>query len=221
MGKPVHNVTTPATEDELSALLKELAALRPSEYARRRKGAARELGVPLSNLDYDVRCQRESNADLATIRKTIEEMRREEKKARRGEKKQSGTSLIQAACADGDIEAIRGFSGSLWGQLIRRDNSIRAGQTHVGGTALHRNFAYRMVLACHRQSVPLPQELVELLQLVLGQDRPPSRRERAFPARCDAVEYCRTHPDAGVREIARAVSVSASTVSRWIKDKKI
>ncbi len=51
MGKPVHNVTTPATADELSALLKELAALRPSQYARRRKGAARELGVPLDNLD--------------------------------------------------------------------------------------------------------------------------------------------------------------------------
>jgi len=59
------------------------------------------------------------------------------------------------------------------------------------------------------------------MQLLLKQDRPPQRSERRFVKRMDAINYLREHPGAGVREIAQAVGVAPSTVSRWKKQGKI
>ena len=83
------------------------------------------------------------------------------------------------------------------------------------------NFAYRMLRACGRNGLPPPPERVELMQLLLKQDRPPQRSERRFEKRMNAINYLREHPGAGVREIAQAVGVAPSTVSRWKKQGKI
>ena len=136
-------------------------------------------------------------------------------------------NFIRAACADGDKAAIEDFSTTLSGNLVNREKRIRQGDTHlvVRGEflpdSLIGNFAYRMLRACSRNGLPPPTELVDLMQLLLKQDRPPQRSERRFVKRMDAINYLREHPGAGVREIARAVGVAASTVSRWKKQGKI
>ena len=135
--------------------------------------------------------------------------------------------LIRAACADGDEAAIVEFCTTLSGNLVQRETLTRQGETHlvVRGEflpdSLIGNFAYRMLRACSRNGLPPPTELVDLMQLLLKQDRPPQRSERRFVKRMDAINYLREHPGAGVREIARAVGVAPSTVSRWKKQGKI
>ena len=101
--------------------------------------------------------------------------------------------LIRAACTDGEA-----LPDSLIG-----------------------NYAYRMLRACARNHVPPPNELADLMQLLLKQDRPPQRSERRYVKRMDALNYVREHPGAGVREIAQAVGVAPSTVSRWRKQNRI
>jgi len=135
--------------------------------------------------------------------------------------------LIRAACADGDEGAIVEFCTTLSGNLVQRETLTRQGETHlvVRGEflpdSLIGNFAYRMLRACGRNGLPPPTELVDLMQLLLKQNRPPQRSERRFVKRMDAINYLREHPGAGVREIARAVGVAPSTVSRWKKQGKI
>ena len=136
-------------------------------------------------------------------------------------------NFIRAACADGDKAAIEDFSTTLSGNLVNREKRIRQGETHlvVRGEflpdSLIGNFAYRMLRACSRNGLPPPTELVDLMQLLLKQDRPPQRSERRYVKRMDAINYLREHPGAGVREIAQAVGVAPSTVSRWRKQNRI
>ena len=135
--------------------------------------------------------------------------------------------LIRAACTDGDARAIEEFSTTLSGNLVQRETRTRQGETQlvVRGEALPDsligNYAYRMLRACARNHVPPPNELADLMQLLLKQDRPPQRSERRYVKRMDALNYVREHPGAGVREIAQAVGVAPSTVSRWKKQGKI
>ena len=135
--------------------------------------------------------------------------------------------LIQAACSDGDARAIEEFSTTLSGNLVQRETRTRQGETQLVARSealpdsLIGNYAYRMLRACSRSRVPPPNELVELMQLLLKQDRPPQRSERRFVKRVDAIDYVRGHPGAGVREIAQAVGVAPSTVSRWRKQNRI
>ena len=136
-------------------------------------------------------------------------------------------NFIRAACADGDKAAIEDFSTTLSGNLVNREKRIRQGETHlvVRGEflpdSLIGNFAYRMLRACARNHVPPPNELTDLMQLLLKQDRPPQRSERRYVKRMEALNYVREHPGAGVREIAQAVGVAPSTVSRWRKQNRI
>jgi len=129
--------------------------------------------------------------------------------------------LITAACRNGEIDAIVELSGILSADLRYRRLKSERGDTQLVERGEHlpdsliSNFAYRMVQACHRESQAPPEELVELLQLVLGQDRPPAKSDRRYIQRLEAIQYVRQHPDAGVRQIAAAVGVSPSTVSRW------
>ena len=135
--------------------------------------------------------------------------------------------VIVAACTDGDESAIEELCATLSGNLVQRETRSKQGETHlvVRGESLPDsligNYAYRMLRACARSHVPPPTELVDLLQLLLKQDRPPQRSERRFVKRMDTIDYVREHPGAGVREIAQAVDVAPSTVSRWRKQGKI
>ena len=135
--------------------------------------------------------------------------------------------LIRAACTDGDPRAIEEFSTTLSGNLVQRETRTRQGETQlvVRGQALPDrligNYAYRMLRAGARNHVPPPNELADLMQLLLKQDRPPQRSERRYVKRMEALNYVREHPGAGVREIAQAVGVAPSTVSRWRKQNRI
>ena len=126
--------------------------------------------------------------------------------------------LIRAACADGHEGAIVEFCTTLSGNLVHRETLTRQGETHlvVRGEflpdSLIGSFAYRTLRACGQNGLPPPPELVELMQLLLKQDRPPQRSERRYVKRMDAINYLREHPGAGVREIAQAVGVAPSTV---------
>jgi len=135
--------------------------------------------------------------------------------------------LIRRACGDGDICAIIHFSNILSTHIRHREARIRKGAVHVVskgeflGDSIIGNFAYRMCKACHREGIAPPVELIELLQLVLKQDRKPSRSDRRYLQRLHAMEYIEQHPTAGVREIARTVGVAPSTVTRWKRDDKL
>ena len=89
--------------------------------------------------------------------------------------------LIQAACTDGDAHAIEEFCTALSGNLVQRETRTRQGETHlvVRGESLPDsligNYAYRMLRACARSRVPPPNELADLMQLLLKQDRPPPK----------------------------------------------
>ena len=137
------------------------------------------------------------------------------------------SDLIEAACSDGDKAAIEEICTTLIGNLLRRTARAREGETHLVmrgkflADRLIGNFAYRMLRACSRNNLPPPDELVELIQQLLKQDHPPQRSERRYAQRMDAKNLVRKNPGAGVREIAEAVGVAPSTVSRWKKDGKI
>ena len=66
-----------------------------------------------------------------------------------------------------------------------------------------------------------PQELSDLFQVLLRQDRPPSNSDRRYVQWLEAVRYLKDEPTAGVREIANKVGVSPSTVSRWRQNGKL
>jgi hypothetical protein len=136
-------------------------------------------------------------------------------------------NLIRAACADGDQGAIEEFSTTLSSNLAHREILTRQGETHLVARgkilpdSLISNFAYRMLRACGRKDLPPPAVLVDLMQRLLKQDRPPQRSERRYVQRMEAINHLKEFPGAGVRAIARAVGVRPSTVSRWKKQGKI
>jgi len=136
-------------------------------------------------------------------------------------------SLITAACRNGELGAIAELSGVLSNDLRHRHIKVQRGDTQLVGRGEHlpdsliANFAYRMVQACHRESLTPPKDLVELLQLVLRQDRPPANSQRRYVHRLEAIRYLREHPTAGVRDIALAVGVNPSTITRWKKAGKL
>ncbi len=136
-------------------------------------------------------------------------------------------ALVKLACGDGNIDAISELSLDLLSNVNRRRAQIKTGEMqlvsrgHALADSLINNFAYRMIKACCHQALAPPSELVELIQCQLNQDRAPSRSARRYVQRCEAIAFKADHPDAGVNEIARAVGVNPSTVSRWLQAEKI
>lgn len=136
-------------------------------------------------------------------------------------------SIIRAACSAGDLSAIKDLSTTLSSNLRHRRSRSDAGKTHLASTgkffsdSLLRHFTYRMLRSCQSNDLSPPLELIELLQLVLSQDRPPSKSDRKYIASLEAREFLKTNPDAGIREIAREVGVAPSTVTRWKRDSKL
>ncbi len=127
--------------------------------------------------------------------------------------------MIEAACRDGEADAINNLSNAILVALRKRQSDdwphpISHG--HIADSEAA-NFAYRMLQACERQQRPPSRTLVELFQVILKQDRPPHRRTLKYVQREEARRYVKSHPGAGVREIARVAGVSPSTVSRWGK----
>lgn len=78
-----------------------------------------------------------------------------------------------------------------------------------------------MLRACSKAEAPAPPELIDLYQHILRQDRPPSNSDRRYIQRLEAIQYLKEHPNAGIRELARAVQVSPSTVTRWKQNGKL
>ena len=122
--------------------------------------------------------------------------------------------LVHAACKGGEPKAIEELSHAIRAALKARTPGgvFRDGDIADSEAA---NFAYRMLRACERRAVAPPSALVDLFQVLLLQDRPPHRRTRRYVQREEARRYIEKNPKAGVREVARAVGVNASTVSRW------
>ena len=129
--------------------------------------------------------------------------------------------LINAACRDGEAGAVTELSVVLSNDIRHRKTKSQRGDSQLVARGEHlpesltSNFAYRMVQACHREGQALPKDLVELLQLILKQDRPPAKSDRRYIQRLEAIQFVRQNPKAGVRQIAAAVGVAPSTVSRW------
>ena len=78
--------------------------------------------------------------------------------------------------------------------------------------------AIAMVDACVFFDQPLPKALVELLRARLEGDRRSAAEPRKSAERRRAIHFLALNPEASLREAARAVSVHASTISRWLKD---
>ena len=129
--------------------------------------------------------------------------------------------LIRSACANGNKAAVEELSNILVNNIHLRDTRTKSGSTHLVmrgeflSDSLIGNFAYRMLRACNQTDLPPPKVLVDLMQLLLDQSRPPAKSERRYVQRLEAINYLKDNPKAGIREIARAVRVSPSTISRW------
>lgn len=129
--------------------------------------------------------------------------------------------LIRAACNHGNKAAVEELSDTLVNNIRLRDTRTKRGDTHLvmrGAFLSDRligNFAYRMLRACSRTDLPPPETLVDLMQQLLRQDRPPAKSERRYTQRLEAIGYLNENPNAGIREIARTVGVNPSTVGRW------
>jgi hypothetical protein len=134
--------------------------------------------------------------------------------------------LIRAACRDGDPEGIVNLSLAVAGAVkVRRAYEGRARKANgtrsvpsvrAGGhiSALDAgNYAYRMLRRCTERQIPPPAELVDLLQTLLGQDRPPLSGQSI--KREKAIEYLRANPEATTREVAKIVGVDHTTIVRW------
>ena len=136
-------------------------------------------------------------------------------------------ALVKLACGAGNIDAISELSLNLLSNANRRLTQIKTGERqlvsrgHALPDSLINNFAYRMLKACRHQELVPPSELVELIQCQLNQDRAPAGAARRYVQRCEAIAFKADHPAAGVNEIARAVGVNPSTISRWLRAKKI
>jgi hypothetical protein len=128
--------------------------------------------------------------------------------------------LIRRACSEGDRQAIANLSLTIHSALRARPTTHPG--THGIPDSEASNFAYRMLRACERNG-QVPQELVDLLQVILKQDRPPRRGHglRKLTARQAALEYKQKHRNASLREIAKAHNVNVSTVSRWNRSGKL
>ena len=72
------------------------------------------------------------------------------------------------------------------------------------------NFAYRMVRVLAKTNQSPPQDLANLFQVLLRQDRPPSRSDRKYMELLEARKYLMENPTAGIRQTATQVGVSQS-----------
>jgi hypothetical protein len=129
-------------------------------------------------------------------------------------------ALIKAACADGNVQAIRDLSDAV--RVAMRDHPEIAAAVRRGealGDSDVANFAYRMLKSCHRHSIPPLRELVDLFQILLKQDRK-ARRSGSFNAgRASKVQaYVDQNPTAGVNKIERGTGVSKKTIGRWLEN---
>jgi hypothetical protein len=125
-------------------------------------------------------------------------------------------SSISAACADGDVQAIRDLCSSI--RVALRDRpGLGAAPVRAGGglgDSDAANFAYRMLRACQRVQIAPPAELVDLFQILLKQDRGPLGGIDAI--KLGAVkEYLDQNPNAGINKIERETGVSKKTILRW------
>lgn len=137
-------------------------------------------------------------------------------------------TLIKAACAGGDADAIRTLSSSI--RVALRDRpALGAAPVRAGGglgDSDAANFAYRMLRACTRVAIPPPVELVDLFQILFEQDTKPQKGVSIVLV-TQAREFLASNPKASLRDIADHLNegraeedakVAASTVSRWKKD---
>ncbi len=133
------------------------------------------------------------------------------------------TDIIARACADGDLDAMAELSLILLSHVERRDRLVQDGSASPvrRGVALPEslvnNWLYRMVKRCHLNGLAPPQELVNLLQYQLKQDRPPHNRPKSGYRKELVREYMAKNPNEGIRSIARRFGVNPSSVSRWKK----
>jgi hypothetical protein len=135
--------------------------------------------------------------------------------------------LIKLACAKGVIDAVVELSTNLNSNLSQRNSAEKRGKLHLASSGKYLpdsvigNFAYRMVRVLAETNQPPPQELAELLKALLKQDRPPSKSDRRYVQRLEAIQYLKDNPTTSDRKVAAQVGVSPSTVSRWKKANKL
>lgn len=142
--------------------------------------------------------------------------------------------VIESACNDGDPQAIKDLSETLWWNLTRRQERRlaarpKAKRKQEGDPAqiplrkddlpdqLIKYFAYKMLKSCGREKHVPPPELIRLFQIVLGQDKKPAGSARKYVQRLEAMRYLTENPDASDSDIAEEVGVNRATVGRWRK----
>lgn len=135
---------------------------------------------------------------------------------------------------NGDLEAIKDLSETLWWNLTHRQERRLAARPKARrkregdpaqiplksgdlGDRQIKTFAYLMLRACEREMHAPPPELVNLFQIVLGQDKPPAGSDRKYVQRLEAIRYLATNSQATDSEIARVVGVHRGSVGRWRK----
>lgn len=135
--------------------------------------------------------------------------------------------LIKSACTKGKIDAVTELSTNLYNNLRQRNSAEKRGKLHLASSGKYLpdsvigNFAYRMVRVLADTNQPPPQELADLLKALLNQDRPPSKSDRRYVQRLEAIQYLKINPSTSDRKVAAQVGVSPSTISRWKKANKL
>ncbi len=135
--------------------------------------------------------------------------------------------IVRAACGDGEATAIRNLSVAVIAALEGRAKakaknpaSYPISQGHIPDSEA-KNYAYRMLKALERVQRPPPHDLVRLFQAIFEQDKKPGKTVRKHVEREEARRYVKKNPNASLSDIAHAVGVNRSTVSRWKNSKQI
>ena len=118
--------------------------------------------------------------------------------------------LIRSACRDGDVAAMADLSELLLQRLPTKDGLVGDGLSN----SQINSFAYRMLQRCHEHDFGPPEALLRLLQVQLGQDKPPQTFDYSS-RQVHAAEIFADDSSASTRSVAARVGVDRKTIDRW------
>ena len=134
--------------------------------------------------------------------------------------------LVRAIGSPPDDEAVKKVCQIFRSQLDENKDRTQKGEHALvrRGEVMPKTFmnyvAIQMLQSYVLTSKPVVLDLWMLFVVLTGYEDYGQNEARLPQHRLDAIVYRAGHPDAGVREIAKAVGVAPSTVSRWLHDDK-
>jgi len=132
--------------------------------------------------------------------------------------------LLARAAFVKDRDAIAEISRQIVVRIENRRSLRRAGSTHLVRRQQtmseedQRLFAGAMLESCLHYALVPPTELIQLCIMLFGLDLPVKNRTPGAWLRTNALRYWAAHPNASLREVARAIKVSPTTISTLMKD---